>query len=295
MTDVEMWRKKMEAAKMSKLPIEHYMKLAMCIWRSMGPKGQKKFFLNTVYEFAKILTKESHITSFEQLKKCSRECIEKVFCKNGLKIMCLYNMIPMFKNAVRDKSKRTQDRFLKYLAYAVYKYYCPGSSDYSLCHSLVGIPVKEPKIESALDDYLLIKLLEVADSILPNEKNIELINEINAEIDKLRSYGLRTELVEKVPSCLLIWSNGYEQWYTADWNYTKKEEVELDANMLVVSYPCEVVRKVQCFLKPLPVFVYSFEYKKRYIPPSEWEAHSGAWAKKRLEKLINDIHSVLMR
>lgn len=294
-TNEEVWRKKMENVLMGKLPFEHYMKIVLCIWRSMGPKGQKKFFMNEVYEFAKMLTKESHINSFEQLERCSKECIEKVFCRNGLKIMCFYNVIPMFKKAVKDKSKRTLDRFLKYLAYAVYRYYCPGSSDYSLCHSLVGIPVREPKIESALDDYLFIKLLEVADSILSNEKNIELINEINAEIDKLRSYGLRTELVEKIPSCLLIWYNAYEQWSAANWNYTKKQEVELDANMLIVPYPREVVRKVQCFLKPLPLFVYSLEYKKRYIPPEEWEAHSRAWAKKQFEKLLNELHRELFR
>jgi len=295
MNDEEVWMKKMESVAMGKLPFEHYVKLVLCLWRSMGPNNRKKFYMNTVYEFAKMLVKEYHITSFEQIEKCSKECINKVFCKNGLRIMCLYNIIPMFKDAVRDRSKRTLDGFLKYLAYAVYRYACPGSSEYSVCHSFSTLPYDTLKIESALDDYMFIKMVDLVNKILSDENNIELINEINAKIDTLRSYGLRTVLVDKVPSCLLIWSNAYEQWHAADWDYTKRQEVELDANMLVVPYPCKVVRKIQCFLKPHPLYVYSLEYKKRYISPEEWGLHSKAWAKKQLEKLMAELYRELNR
>ena len=113
--------------------------------------------------------------------------------------------------------------------------------------------------------------------------------EINEEIAKRTSYGLRSELVKRDNSTVLMWSNSARQWIPAHpTSILGKEakragvEIRLDANMIVVPYDYETVEKFSECLMPLPLYFLSTEAKARgEVDPLR---ATFLWAVKQYEK-----------
>lgn len=126
-----------------------------------------------------------------------------------------------------------------------------------------------------------------------NQKELEAFIDINQEIEKRTSYGVRSEQTPAKNSTLLIWSNASKGWYAAHpssvWAEGKKEkgiEVRLDANQLVVPYSYRTANKFVMCLNELPLYVCSTEAKRRReVNP---KAATLCWALKQLERAKNE-------
>ena len=122
-----------------------------------------------------------------------------------------------------------------------------------------------------------------------NQKELRAFVDTNREVEKRKSYGMRTEQVEKDDSTFLFWSNGSRRWFAADpdsfWakDIKKGNEIRLDANHVLVPYPYRTVKKFVHCLKTLPLYYCSTEAKQRGEVDS-FEA-TFCWALKQLERI----------
>ena len=93
------------------------------------------------------------------------------------------------------------------------------------------------------------------------------IADINTEISKLVSYGLREVTLGQSPNFRLNWSNGQSRWWAyPDAISEDTETIRLDANELAVSVVSkEVLDRVLPWLDPLPLYAASLEAKERGI------------------------------
>jgi hypothetical protein len=145
------------------------------------------------------------------------------------------------------------------------------------------------------------------------DKEFYALKDANERIKALTSYGLRNQMIESNSSCCLSWSNGAARWFhgpgclsvpkrdasgdiiregggNEGWplfrRLRKGEDVNQDANQVVVPYPCKTVVKLLPFLEPLPLYGLSAEAKERgLVDPG---SATKAWAKLQLEKLIRE-------
>ena len=237
-----------------------------CLWASMGNKGKMNFAYKVTKEYIKLILREKGINTVAGFKaECAKP--HNIFSKDraGLPQVCYYN----------GPHTNNLDEYVDGIAKLIVK----NQFGSILYLSEIGQYWGE-----AFEDFFVSKLLDVAEK--QYKKNIELIEELNSIIKTRNTYGARTEYIKKVPSCLMVWSNSAEMWRAADWTIDKPRKMELDANMVVIPYLCDVVRKVQCFLAPLPLYAYSFEFKKRYVSPESWLEHSKMWAEKRFEDML---------
>jgi hypothetical protein len=130
--------------------------------------------------------------------------------------------------------------------------------------------------------------------LLENAKKDELkaVIEINNEIAKRTSYGIREEIIQKNKSTFMLWSNASEAWIPAHpdsgWgkNIRAGNEVKLDANHVVVPFPYSVVKKFNVCYRPLPLYGLSFEAKNRGQVES-FEA-TFCWAIKQYERIESE-------
>jgi len=114
--------------------------------------------------------------------------------------------------------------------------------------------------------------------------------ETNKKIKERTSYGIRTELVPRDNSTVLMWSNAARAWKVAHpesflGREAKKAgaEIRLDANMIVVPHEYQTVQKFANCLQPLPLYFCSTEAKMRgEVDPIE---ATVCWAIKQLEKI----------
>lgn len=138
-------------------------------------------------------------------------------------------------------------------------------------------------------------------------ERIQLVQEINNQIRKRTTYGVRREKLERTPASKLVWSNGEASWYPLPLplvsrtplaqrvrelcrrdprealrlqvqltpeDYTRAkpgDEVQLDANEIVAYGKRADIRAVVNWLEPLPLYGYSFEARERGIfDPAGW-------------------------
>ena len=99
------------------------------------------------------------------------------------------------------------------------------------------------------------------------DTEIVAIADINTEISKLVSYGLREVKLGESPNFRLNWSNGLSRWWAyPDVISEDKETIRLDANALAVAVVSkEVLDRVLPWLDPLPLYAASLEAKERGI------------------------------
>lgn len=102
-------------------------------------------------------------------------------------------------------------------------------------------------------------------SQLPIELNEETMTEfINSLIAKRTYYGVRTETVLPEKYCIIAWSNGGEKWLNyGGRRHNHNNEVQVDANEVVVPLYRDQIDKVIDRLDDLPLFANSFEAKSR--------------------------------
>jgi len=113
--------------------------------------------------------------------------------------------------------------------------------------------------------------------------------EINRKVKERTNYGVRSELVPKDRSTVLVWSNSAKAWIPAhpDSHYGREAkkagmEIRLDANMIVVPYDYKFVKKAADCLQALPLYSCSFEAKMRgEVDPIE---ATFCWALKQLQR-----------
>jgi len=113
------------------------------------------------------------------------------------------------------------------------------------------------------------------------------------EVYKRTSYGIREELVKRDNSAVLMWSNGSRKWTVIHPDSPTAREakkagttIELDANMIVVPFDYETVKKFADCLPPLPLYYCSFEAKMRgEVQP---EMATLCWALKQLERALEE-------
>ncbi len=118
----------------------------------------------------------------------------------------------------------------------------------------------------------------------PGAYDPELVDRINANIDRLVSYGMRTEIATGYPSYVLSWSNASARWGIYARIHKKGEQVRLDANQILVQAARPAIEEALPLLHMLPLFSLSYEYTHRPptleeddIPPDdEWQI-PGAW------------------
>jgi len=288
--EIEKWEEYMKNT--IGLPMDQLLKAIRCVMGGMvqaNKKGAIELVAKWTYEYLQIVVKEKHLSTIQDVINLSRE-------ENRIKILPIHILLVLWdeslKHTFRDYVKRkgikpTLNNFLKYVSMHAAKVFIDDKY-YDI--KSIGIVACE-----AWEDFFVMKMYNFITDIITDEHNREIMNVINQIIDKRRTYGLHTERVPSGDFCILAWSNGWEMWYIA-WmimEYVKKHrlrEVELDANEIIVPYSCKTVAKVICFLRPLPLYAYSFEYKRRYVPPTLWKKHSADWAKRvllsRITKLL---------
>lgn len=128
---------------------------------------------------------------------------------------------------------------------------------------------------SVIDDFISIMLYEISEYTTSlTDEDIEIMLDINNEIEKIQFYGHHNELVESGRSTVLKWSNSCECWNVSYFRELKKgNEITLDANEILVSYPKSKVNKYLCLLNELPLYKYSFEAgeeRSHLITTLEW-------------------------
>jgi len=123
-----------------------------------------------------------------------------------------------------------------------------------------------------------------------SREELEAFLDVNNEIKRRTSYGFRKEVVKKDNSTVLVWSNSREEWIPMppDSIYGEKTSkagnvIELDANMILVPFSYDVVKKFAKCLEPLPLYYCSREAVERgKVPPEE---AAFCWALKQLERI----------
>lgn len=273
------------------LPIGQILKTIRCVFGQMTSTNKKEsleLIAKWTYEYLKIVVREKHLSTIQDILNLSRkENRIRVLPIHVLLVLWNENLKRGFKGYIKRRGvNATLDTFLKYVSMRAAKIFLENSY-YDI--ERIGHVANE-----AWEDYFIMKAYSFIEDLAMDERNREIINVINQIIDRRRTYGLRTEKVPRGEFCILAWSNGWEMWYIA-WGiieYVKKhhlKEIELDANEIIVPYSCKVVSKVICFLNPLPLYVYSAEYKTRYVPSEMWGKHSVDWAIRRIESRIVNV------
>jgi len=93
----------------------------------------------------------------------------------------------------------------------------------------------------------------------PGAYDPELVDRINAGIDRLTSLGLRTEIATGYPSYTLHWSNAGAIWHIFYRVHKKGDQVRLDANQLLVQASRPAIEEAMPLLHMLPLYGDSFE------------------------------------
>jgi hypothetical protein len=93
------------------------------------------------------------------------------------------------------------------------------------------------------------------------EDDIQIILKINEEIKRqIQTYAYHEELVENTKSIIIVWSNGCVCWNTYSTKEIKKgNTVKLDASMVLVPFPRNIVDKYLCLIDQNPLYKFSFE------------------------------------
>jgi hypothetical protein len=137
--------------------------------------------------------------------------------------------------------------------------------------------------EKKIDCKKLIKSL--------NKEELVAFVETNKRIDLQNHYGTTNVIGDRKKETLITWSDGYKKWTAvhpdAGWwdGHDKDNKVELSLGPIHVltPYPYEVVNKFAECLKTHPLYVCSFEAKKRgEVDPT---AATLCWALKQLERI----------
>ena len=260
--------------------LEDIEKKAKCLWASMSDKGKLRFARTVTKEYLSLVFKEKGIHTMDDLR---RECSKpnNIFSKDKAGMPFLCRMLPPRSNDLNRFVGRVLNEWSKWLAQT---YDFPKS-------------IREYYGE-AFEDFVLEKLFDASEKLY--QKYADVIEKINTEIRKRTSYGVRRIPLYKIksqfPACIMVWSNAWEMWYASGETVTYHgllmkgiTELHLDANEILVPVPCDVARKVQCFLEPLPLYSYSFEFKKRYVKPEDWYKHSEMWLEKRFEDMLRNM------
>lgn len=119
---------------------------------------------------------------------------------------------------------------------------------------------------------------------LLDDESIKYLQNLNKEISKLTSYGVREELAEQ-DSIELYWSNDTQKWFPTPKIIKKGEQVRLDANQLLTPYDKifghdKIGHAVSC-ANPLPLYSLSLEAKDSGQSP--FIESTLMWAKLQLE------------
>ena len=113
-------------------------------------------------------------------------------------------------------------------------------------------------------------------------ERIALVQIINNEIRKRKSYGERFETITKLPCHQLIWSNASTAWYIRSPRLYPSyrlggvpilgDQVYLDADEIIIQGALESdIRAVLRWFEPLPLYIFSTEAKLRGIfDPLGW-------------------------
>lgn len=120
-----------------------------------------------------------------------------------------------------------------------------------------------------------------------SDADIRAAKKINELIDQRRYYGVREELAES-DSTVIAWSNATRDWIVevARGKIKVGERVKLDANEVLVPFSPARIERVKPFLKPLPLYMLSFEAKAHAIDP---KVHSALWAAKQIESRYQEL------
>lgn len=85
-----------------------------------------------------------------------------------------------------------------------------------------------------------------------------LINELNKEISKRTTYGIRKEIAQKA-GYVLSWNNADAAWNRAYYQTKKNEELSLDANQVFAVGTKAQIDEALPHLNKLPLYSNSFE------------------------------------
>lgn len=104
-------------------------------------------------------------------------------------------------------------------------------------------------------------------------ERIALVQRINDQIRQRTAYGMRSQVVERVPAYRIQWSNGSAEWdiyYYAERRTGKVLELDADT-ILVQGVKKEDIEAVLRWLEPLPLYSFSYEARQRGIfDPLGW-------------------------
>lgn len=116
------------------------------------------------------------------------------------------------------------------------------------------------------------------------EDDIQIILKINEEIKRqIQTYAYHEELVETTKSIIIVWSNGCACWTTYSTKEIKKgNTTKLDASMVLVPFPRNIVIKYLCLIDQNPLYKYSFEAVYKRGETSFLEGVIG-WMSKAIE------------
>jgi len=122
--------------------------------------------------------------------------------------------------------------------------------------------------------------------LIQDPESVKTLAQMNSEVAKRRSYGRRTEAAPGDENCLLSWSNGSADWWSRSGymgkRISKGDEVNLDANEILVPHSCDEVIELACLLDDLPLYGCSTEAKERgEVDPME---ASVCWALKQMQR-----------
>jgi len=98
----------------------------------------------------------------------------------------------------------------------------------------------------------------------------EVRKSINREIEKRQSYGVR-EIKTPDYGYIIYWSNSAARWFKQYVFILPNEKLKLDANEIFVTFTEAEIDTVIEDLKPLPLYAYSFEAKKKLYGRTETE------------------------
>jgi hypothetical protein len=117
--------------------------------------------------------------------------------------------------------------------------------------------------------------------------DIAAAKKINELIDQRRFYGVREELAES-DSTVITWSNAARDWFIdyARGKIKAGERVKLDANEVLAPFSPVRIERLKPFLKPLPLYMLSFEAKALAV---DSKLHSALWAGKQIESKYREL------
>jgi hypothetical protein len=124
---------------------------------------------------------------------------------------------------------------------------------------------------------------------ITNLSNADIVaaKKINELIDERRFYGVREELAES-DSTVIVWSNAARDWFIdyARGKIKAGERVKLDANEVLAPFSPVRIERLKPFLKPLPLYMLSFEAKALAV---DSKLHSALWAAKQIESKYREL------